>query len=81
MLVDHNFMLVLLLLSAVDRGTDHGELLNSEYVPCCVVCGPGLVGRESRSGGPGIGLNRKYQCLSFSECKMQFQIFWSKHNY
>lgn len=59
MLVDHNFMLVLLLLSAVDRGTDHGELLNSEYVPCCVVCGPGLVGRESRSGGPGIGLKQK----------------------
>lgn len=56
---DHNFVLVLLLLSAVDRGTDHGELLNSEYVPCCVVCGPGLVGRESRSAGPGIGLKQK----------------------
>lgn len=56
MLVDYDFMLVLFLLFVVDRGIDYGELLNSEYVFCCVVCGFGLVGREFRLGGLGIGL-------------------------
>lgn len=54
-----NSVKCLLLLSAVDSGTDQGELLNSEYVPCWVGCGTVLVARGSNSG-PGFGLKRDY---------------------